>query len=61
MRDIDVATVFASGVTQVAAGDYRCCIQAEEYSGSTGDCRFCQLPAMPDHRVAPNGLLRNHS
>jgi hypothetical protein len=31
MRDIDVATAFAIGVTQVAAGDYRYCIQSEEY------------------------------
>jgi len=39
MRDIDVATTFATGATQIAVGDYRCCIQAKEYSGSPG--RFC--------------------
>jgi hypothetical protein len=37
MRDIDVATTFATGATQIAVGDYRCCIQAKEYSGTPGD------------------------
>ena len=32
------ATVFVTGVTEVAAGDYRCCIQGEEFAGGAGDC-----------------------
>ena len=44
------ATVFVTGVTEVAAGDYRYCIQGEEFAGGAGDCSFasyqqCQATA----------------
>ena len=43
------ATIFAAGVTRVAAGDYRYCLQGEEYGGA-GNCSFtsyqqCQATA----------------
>ncbi len=42
------ATVFATGVTEVAAGDYRYCIQGDDFGA--GDCSFasyhqCQATA----------------
>jgi hypothetical protein len=42
-------TILAVGATRVAAGDYRYCLQGEEFAGS-GDCGFtsnqqCQLTA----------------
>ncbi len=44
------AIVFASGVTEVAAGDYRYCIQGDDFPGGAGDCSFasyqqCQATA----------------
>jgi Protein of unknown function (DUF3551) len=44
------ATVFVTGITGVAAGDYRYCIQGEEFAGGSGDCSFdsyqqCQATA----------------
>ena len=44
------ATVFATGVTEVAAGDYRYCIQGDDFPGGAGDCSFasyqqCQATA----------------
>ena len=43
------ATIFASGMTRVAASDYPYCLQGEEYGGA-GDCSFtsyqqCQASA----------------
>jgi hypothetical protein len=43
------ATVFVTGVTEVAASDYRYCIQGEDFAGA-GDCSFasyqqCQATA----------------
>src|SRR6266705_5340727 len=55
------AIVFASGVTEVAAGDYHYCIQGDDFPGGAGDCSFAKLPAMPSHRVRPHGLLRSQS
>ena len=31
------ATVFATGVTEVAAGDYRYCIQGDDFPSGAGD------------------------
>ena len=31
------ATVFATGVTEVAAGDYRYCIEGADFPGGAGD------------------------
>jgi Protein of unknown function (DUF3551) len=45
------ATVFATGMTEVAASDYRYCIQGgEDFGGGAGDCSFasyqqCQATA----------------
>ena len=44
------ATVFATGVTEVAAGDNRYCIQGDDFPGGAGDCSFasyqqCQATA----------------
>ena len=44
------ATVFATGATDVAAGDYRYCIQGDDFPGGAGDCSFasyqqCQASA----------------
>jgi hypothetical protein len=33
------ATIFVTGVTEAAAGDYAYCIQGEEFGGA-GDCSF---------------------
>jgi uncharacterized protein DUF3551 len=43
------ATIFATGVTPVAAGEYRYCLQGDDYAGA-GDCGFssyqqCQATA----------------
>jgi Protein of unknown function (DUF3551) len=43
------ATIFATGVTAVAASEYRYCLQGDDYAG-TGDCGFasyqqCQAAA----------------
>ncbi|MDE2329197.1 MAG: DUF3551 domain-containing protein [Bradyrhizobium sp.] len=43
------ATIFAIGVTSVAASEYRYCLQGDEYAGA-GDCGFtsyqqCQASA----------------
>jgi hypothetical protein len=43
------ATIFATGVTPVAAGEYRYCLQGDDYAGG-GDCGFtdyhqCQASA----------------
>ena len=43
------ATIFASGVTPVAASEYRYCLQGDDYAGA-GDCQFtsylqCQATA----------------
>src|SRR3979409_1174357 len=62
------ATVFVTGVTEVAAGDYRYCIQGEEFAGGAGDCSFAsyqQCQATASGRTAycsanlrfPNGVL----
>ena len=44
------ATILATGVTEVAAGDYRYCIQGDDFAGAAGDCSFasyqqCQATA----------------
>jgi hypothetical protein len=44
------ATVFVTGVTEVAASDDRYCIQGEDFAGGAGDCSFasyqqCQATA----------------
>ena len=48
------ATVFVTGVTEVAAGDYRYCIQGEEFAGGAGDfsgsANFCRLNESTIHR-----------
>ena len=33
------ATIFAAGVTPVAASEYRYCLQGDDYAGA-GDCEF---------------------
>ena len=33
------ATIFATGVTPVAASEYRYCLQGDDYAG-VGDCQF---------------------
>jgi hypothetical protein len=43
------ATIFATGVTPVAASEYRSCLQGDDYAGA-GDCEFtsylqCQATA----------------
>ena len=43
------ATIFATGVTPVAASEYRYCLQGDDYAGA-GDCSFtsflqCQATA----------------
>jgi hypothetical protein len=43
------ATIFATGVTPVAASEYRYCLQGDDYAGA-GDCAFtsylqCQASA----------------
>jgi hypothetical protein len=43
------ATIFATGVTPVAASEYRYCLQGDDYAGA-GDCEFtsylqCQATA----------------
>jgi hypothetical protein len=43
------ATIFATGVTPVAASEYRYCLQGDDYAGA-GDCEFtgywqCQASA----------------
>ena len=43
------ATIFATGVTPVAASEYRYCLQGDDYAGA-GDCEFasyvqCQAAA----------------
>ena len=43
------ATIFATGVTPVAASEYRYCLQGDDYAGA-GDCGFtsyqqCQASA----------------
>jgi hypothetical protein len=43
------ATIFATGVTPVAASEYRYCLQGDDYAG-VGDCQFtsylqCQATA----------------
>jgi Protein of unknown function (DUF3551) len=43
------ATIFATGVTPVAASEYRYCLQGDDYAGA-GDCGFasdqqCQAAA----------------
>ena len=43
------ATIFATGVTPVAASEYRYCLQGDDYAGA-GDCQFtsylqCQAAA----------------
>jgi hypothetical protein len=43
------ATIFATGVTPVAASEYRYCLQGDDYAGA-GDCQFtsylqCQATA----------------
>ena len=43
------ATIFATGVTPVAAGEYRYCLQGDDFAGA-GDCEFtsyqqCQATA----------------
>jgi len=43
------ATIFATGVTPVAASEYRYCLQGDDYAGA-GDCGFtsyqqCQATA----------------
>jgi hypothetical protein len=43
------ATIFATGVTSVAASEYRYCLQGDDYAGA-GDCGFtsyqqCQATA----------------
>jgi hypothetical protein len=43
------ATIFAAGVTPVAASEYRYCLQGDDYAGA-GDCGFtsyqqCQATA----------------
>jgi hypothetical protein len=44
------AAVFATGVTEVTAGDYLYCIQGDDFPGGAGDCSFvsyqqCQATA----------------
>jgi hypothetical protein len=36
------AAVFATGVAEVAAGDYRYCIQGDDFGA--GDCTFASYP-----------------
>ena len=44
------ATVFVIAVTEVAAGDYRYCIQGEEFGGGAGDRSFAS-----DQQAAASG------
>ena len=37
------ATIFATGVTPVAASEYRYCLQGDDYAGA-GDCKFTSYP-----------------
>ncbi|MBO4225712.1 DUF3551 domain-containing protein [Bradyrhizobium neotropicale] len=67
------ATVLATGVTPVAASEYRYCLQGEEFAG-TGDCSFtnyqqCQATASgrmaycaanPDFATIPTIRVRPH-
>jgi hypothetical protein len=51
------ATVFAGGLTQAAAEEYRYCLQGEEFGG-TGDCSFMsyqQCQATASGRMASCG------
>jgi len=54
------ATIFATGVTPVAASEYRYCLQGDDYAGA-GDCGLTKLPAMSGYRIGPHGLLRRQS
>lgn len=59
-------TIFATGATGVAAGDYRYCLQGEEFGG-VGDCSFTsyqQCQATASGRTAycgANPVLANAS
>jgi hypothetical protein len=66
------AIVFATGVTEVAAGDYRYCIQGDDFPGGAGDCSFAsyqQCQATASGRTAycgtnlrfPNVALTNRT
>ena len=66
------ATVFATGVTEVAAGDYHYCIQGDDFPGGAGDCSFAsyqQCQATASGRTAycganlrfPNVVLTNRT
>jgi Protein of unknown function (DUF3551) len=62
MRDIDVGDCIRTWRNQVAAGDHRCCIQREEYSGDTGDCSFAsyqQCQAAASRRMSYCGTNLN--
>jgi hypothetical protein len=51
------ATVLVTGVTEVAASDYRDCIQGEDFAGA-GDCSFAsyqQCQATASGRTASCG------
>jgi hypothetical protein len=66
------ATIFATGVTPVAASEYRYCLQGDDYAGA-GDCQFtsylqCQATASgrtaycaanPPNLAAANPYLAN--
>lgn len=59
-------TIFATGVTGLAAGDHRYCLQGEEFGGA-GDCSFTsyqQCQATASGRTAScgaNPVLTNAS
>jgi hypothetical protein len=51
------ATIFATGVTPVAASEYRYCLQGDDYAGA-GDCEFTsylQCQAAASGRTAYRG------
>ena len=60
------ATIFATGVTPVAARDrvtpvaaseYRYCLQGDDYAGA-GNCEFASYLQCQVSRSGPHGLLR---
>jgi hypothetical protein len=53
------ATIFATGVTPLAASEYRYCLQGDDYAGA-GDCGFTsyqQCKASASGRTAYGGPI----
>ena len=54
------ATIFATGVTPVAASEYRYCLQGDDYAGA-GDCGFTSYQQCQATASGRTGLLRRQS